>query len=366
MLVVDDNATNRRILEEMLANWGMRPTASPAAREALGRLATGRARPASPIRLVLTDAHMPEMDGFDAGAHASSRIPSLASTVIMMLTSGDRPGDIARCEELGIAAYLLKPVKQSELFDAIMLALGVADGRPRDCTRPPPRCPAVRPLRILLAEDSLVNQKLAVGLLDKQGHAVTVANNGREAVAALETQPFDLVLMDVQMPEMDGLEATAAIRAARAADRRPRADHRHDRPRHEGRPRALPGGRHGRLRRQADPRRRAVGGPGRRCGRFPDARVSGTAAGAGGRSGQLAGLRWPPWKATCALLREVAHAFLTEAPRCWREYRRADQLRPERGPPAPPTRSREALATSAPPAPSSLPPNWKQWPQAET
>jgi two-component system sensor histidine kinase/response regulator len=212
VLVVDDNPTNRRILEEMLRNWGMRPTAASGAKVALPLLREAH-QSGQPFDLVLTDANMPELDGFDL-ARQVKQDPQLGSTVIMMLTSGDRPGDIARCEGLGIAAYLLKPIKQSELFDAIALAMGIT--APEDeLAEPGAAEPArrLRPLRILLAEDSLVNQRLAVGLLEKHGHTVVVANHGREAVAAWESDPFDLVLMDVQMPEMDGYEATAVIRA---------------------------------------------------------------------------------------------------------------------------------------------------------
>ncbi len=162
--------------------------------------------------MILTDVNMPEMDGFMLAEHVKSDA-ELGSTVIMMLTSGDRPGDVARCEELGAAAYLMKPIKQSELFDAIVSALGIIspdqaeDGKHRQLDRIPH-------LNILLAEDSLANQKLAVGVLEKWGHSVQVANNGREAVAAVSSQNFDVVLMDVQMPDMDGLQATEAIREA--------------------------------------------------------------------------------------------------------------------------------------------------------
>ncbi|MFH1267179.1 MAG: response regulator, partial [Planctomycetota bacterium] len=212
VLVVDDNATNRRILQEMLQNWGMRPSVVGGAREALSLLRQTY-QAGEPYELVLTDANMPEVDGFALVKHIR-KDPELSSTIIMMLTSGDRPGDISRCEQLGVAAYLLKPIKQSELFDAIVMALGIAapedEGREGLAAEEPKR---LRPLRVLLAEDSLVNQKLAVALLERHGHTVAVANHGREAIAALAVQDFDLVLMDVQMPEMDGLEATAVIRA---------------------------------------------------------------------------------------------------------------------------------------------------------
>ena len=156
------------------------------------------------------------MDGFTL-AQRIKQDSAHSSPVILMLTSGDRPGDFARCREIGVAAYLLKPVKQSELFDAIVAALGVAIPEEEiaevsELVRSQP----VRPLRILLAEDSHVNQRLAIGLLEKQQHTVFVANNGREAIAAWESEPFDLILMDVQMPEMDGFEATTLIRAREA------------------------------------------------------------------------------------------------------------------------------------------------------
>ncbi len=211
VLVVDDNETNRCILQEMLTNWGMVPTVVADVASALGVLREAFLA-GEMIPLVLTDANMPEHDGF-ALAERVKQDPELSSTVIMMLTSGDRPGDISRCNELCVAAYLLKPVKQSELFDAIVMALGVTtaeDDYRVDAREPHEQIP---PLRILLAEDSLVNQKLAVGLLERHGHSVVVANHGREVLGALESDRFDLILMDVQMPEMDGLEATEIIRA---------------------------------------------------------------------------------------------------------------------------------------------------------
>ncbi|MEE8452259.1 MAG: PAS domain-containing protein [Thermoguttaceae bacterium] len=217
VLVVDDNRTNCRILEEMLRNWEMAPTSVQSVPEALDALQDASATD-RPYQLVLTDANMPETDGF-ALARRIRESPELAGTVIMMLTSGDRPGDIARCAELDVSAYLLKPIKQSELLDAITMVLGTevseeAAGDAKSAAAGPRQTVARRSLQVLLAEDSLVNQKLAVGLLKRRGHSVFVANNGAEAVAAWRSQPFDLIIMDVQMPEMDGLEATVAIRTA--------------------------------------------------------------------------------------------------------------------------------------------------------
>ena len=212
VLVVDDNDTNRRILEEMLRNWGMKPVAVARAEEALQRMLEAQTA-GEPYRVVLTDSDMPGTDGF-LFAEQINRETDFGGNVIMMLTTGDRQGDITRCEQLGIAAYLPKPVKQSELLDAVSTALGLTtaeDEAPEALTADPSdRLP---PLEILLAEDSLVNQKLVVGLLQKHGHTVVAVNDGREAIAALESQVFDLVLMDVQMPEMDGFEATTVIRA---------------------------------------------------------------------------------------------------------------------------------------------------------
>jgi len=212
VLVVDDNQTNRRILEEVLLNWRMKPTMADSGEPALSEMMRA-ASAGRPFRLVLLDACMPGMDGFDIASRIKET-PELAGAIIMMLTSNNHHNDAARCRELGVGAYLLKPVTQSNLFDSIMTALGalsIAEEplRPAVSSTPPP----VRTgLHILLAEDNTVNQKLAVRLLEKQGHTVVVAENGRDALAALESDSFDVVLMDVQMPEMNGFEATAAIR----------------------------------------------------------------------------------------------------------------------------------------------------------
>jgi PAS domain S-box-containing protein len=210
VLIVDDNDTNRRILVEMCTNWKMQPTAVANADAALELLRNG-ARNGPAFDLVITDASMPEIDGFTLADHIHQD-SQIRSTLVMMLTSLDRMGDAARCEELGIKSYLIKPVKQSDLFDAIVLSL---EGERRGPTIGPASeetLPRLQPLNILLAEDSLANQKLANGLLSRWGHKLTIVNNGLEAVAAVKTAKFDLVLMDVQMPELDGMEATAQIR----------------------------------------------------------------------------------------------------------------------------------------------------------
>jgi CheY-like chemotaxis protein/nitrogen-specific signal transduction histidine kinase/HPt (histidine-containing phosphotransfer) domain-containing protein len=212
VLVVDDNATNRRILEELLVQMQMNPTTVDSGPPALDALARAR-QMGEPFALVLLDAHMPEMDGF-ALAERMQQEPELARSTIMMLTSGGQPGDTARCRRLGLAAYLTKPIRQSDLRRAILAALGTSAPREEPVQRPSvPHAAEGRRLHVLLAEDNPVNQKLAVCLLEKQGHKVEVVDNGRAALARVQERSFDLVLMDVQMPEMDGFEAAAAIRA---------------------------------------------------------------------------------------------------------------------------------------------------------
>jgi len=209
VLVVDDHRTSRRVLEEMLTQWEMRPESADAA-EVISRLHEARAA-GEPFRVALIDAQMPGLDGFQL-AEQILRDAEVTLPVVMMLTSGDRPGDISRCEQLGVAGYVLKPVKQSDLFDAISAALGIAAAalHAREAVAPGPRI--ARSLAVLLAEDSAVNQKLVRGLLARQGHVVTVANNGHEALETLERHPFDLLLLDIQMPHMDGLQVAAEWR----------------------------------------------------------------------------------------------------------------------------------------------------------
>jgi two-component system sensor histidine kinase/response regulator len=212
VLIVDDNSTNRRILLTMLTRWGVLPTAvdgGPAALQAL-ELASNMG---SPFPLVLLDGHMPGMDGFTLASNIRQN-PSFARTTLVMLTSSGQLGEAARCRELNISAYLVKPVRQSELLDAIcqVLQYGTAEGPAPLVTRHSLR-EAKNSRTILLAEDNLVNLTLATKLLQKRGYTVITAPDGREALTMLEQHSPDLVLMDIQMPEMDGFEATAAIRS---------------------------------------------------------------------------------------------------------------------------------------------------------
>jgi PAS domain S-box-containing protein len=215
VLVVDDNETNRRILVEMLNNWGMQPIAVDSGRAALAEMEHA-AETSQPIGLALVDAMMPEMDGFELAAQIKQR-PHLANATVMMLSSGQR-ADAARRQELGISACLMKPIKQSDLLDTILTVLSGPTATMLRSTAPVRESlPGNRPrARILLAEDNAVNQRLALKLLEKRGHTVVVAANGKEALAAYTGGTFDLILIDVQMPEMDGFAATKAIREREA------------------------------------------------------------------------------------------------------------------------------------------------------
>ena len=211
MLVVDDNQTNRRILREMLAAEGVQvDEASTAADglEALRRAAGRKAR----YDLAILDVQMPDMDGFQL-ATAVRKEKAIAKTNLLMLTSAGQRGDGERCRELGIRGYLTKPMSRADLLEALGTVLaGSAEETPEVVTRHT-IAESRRALRVLLAEDNPVNQQVAVAMLVKRGHEVFVVSNGREAVDAVRERDYDVVLMDIQMPEMDGFEATQAIRA---------------------------------------------------------------------------------------------------------------------------------------------------------
>jgi CheY-like chemotaxis protein len=212
ILVVDDNASNRRILREILTNWRMKPILVNSGADALSAL--GKMESKNSYALVLLDVHMPDMDGFAVAEQIRSGHKQQGIKVIL-LTSASRPDDVARCRELGVSDYLSKPIKQSELFDAIVTAMAEHGRiRERDESASAFIQASERSLRVLLAEDNPVNQTLAMRILERLGHKVQVVNNGREALGRSQAEEFDLILMDVQMPEMDGLEATTAIRDA--------------------------------------------------------------------------------------------------------------------------------------------------------
>jgi two-component system, sensor histidine kinase and response regulator len=222
VLVVDDNATNRRILEEMLSGWQMRPVEAANGEEALHAM-RGARDCGTPFPLVLLDARMPDLDGFNVAAEIK-QTPGLAGAIIMLLTSAGIRGDAPRCRELSIRAYLTKPVRQSELLEAIQTVLAHPaaagkragyDGLVTRHSLAESRLPAAagRSLRVLVVEDNAVNQTYALRVLERAGHKARVASNGREALKIIEQEwDFDLVLMDIEMPEMDGIEATVALR----------------------------------------------------------------------------------------------------------------------------------------------------------
>ena len=211
VLVVDDNDTNRRILNETLAHWQMKPTVVASGRAALDEMARAVARQAH-FELVLLDAQMPEMDGFTL-VELIRQTPNLAATTVMMLSSAEQHNQVRRCYDLGLDVYLTKPVRQSELLAAIQNALGL---QPPSETRhelsPQTSHNDGRQLRVLLTEDNPVNQRLAIRVLEKRGHIVELAANGKQAVDLCARKRFDVILMDVQMPEMNGFDATTIIR----------------------------------------------------------------------------------------------------------------------------------------------------------
>jgi two-component system sensor histidine kinase/response regulator len=216
VLVVDDNETNRRILCEMTRGWGMRPYSAESGPLGLAALETAQQK-GDPFRLVLIDGNMPVMDGFELAEKIQKRIINEGETeaTVLMLTSGGQPGEANRCRQLGVSAYLLKPVLKADLLTAILTALSRRqvdmNADSALVTRHTLRESAHK-LRILVAEDNAVNQAVILRVLQKMGHTPVLAQNGKTALALALEEKFDIAFMDIQMPEMDGLAATAAIR----------------------------------------------------------------------------------------------------------------------------------------------------------
>jgi signal transduction histidine kinase/CheY-like chemotaxis protein len=213
-LIIDDNATNRRILSELTRQWKMKPHTCDSGESGLAELSRA-ASEGNPYRLLLLDEQMPGMDGMEVLERIRGN-PALQSVVIMMLTSSDQVESVALCRKMGVETYLIKPISSSDLLGSIRRAIGVHT--PASTVTPPAAGVSASPLslRILLAEDNLVNQKVAMGMLGKIGHRVTLATNGLEALDQWRHGDFDLILMDVQMPDMNGLRATMQIRREEA------------------------------------------------------------------------------------------------------------------------------------------------------
>ncbi len=263
VLIIDDNHTNREILQRQSAAWRMRPEMATSGAEGLAALY--RALPEDPYQLVILDMQMPDMDGV-AVARAIKADPRLRSARVVILTSLGYHPDEANLRDIGVSSYLTKPIKQSRLFDALVnvMAESPAVTTPTPTVRQSARVVdrrsgrRSRALRVLVAEDNAINQKVALRQLVKLGVMADAVGDGEEVLAAIERTPYDIILMDCQMPRLDGYEATRRIRAERtrrAAQVAP-LHHCDDRPCPRWRSRGMPRRRHGRLPQQARATRR--------------------------------------------------------------------------------------------------------------
>ncbi len=211
VLIVDDNATNLRLLSQLLRKWGMNPTSAESAAQAL-EIAAQANRDGHAFRLALLDAMMPDMDGFEL-AGKFQHAPDMSGAVMMMLSSAGMRGDAQRCRDLGVLAYLTKPINQAELYNAVKIALGAQPDSVLITRHNLKESRLQKQLHILLAEDNAINQKLAVTLLSKWGHTIDIVSDGIQAVKMSAQHSYDVILMDLQMPQMSGFEATGLIRA---------------------------------------------------------------------------------------------------------------------------------------------------------
>ena len=224
LLIVDDNATNREVVSQLASRWQMTSTPAEGGKEALEQMRAAAAK-GVPFQLAILDMQMPEMDGAML-AHAIKADPALAVTRLVLLTSLGHALTPEEMKQSGIEVCVLKPVKEARLFAAAASVMARGEGELKARTQllptaisPPPAPVNGQPARILLAEDNVINQKVLLGMLRKLGHSANVAKNGREALAMRDQHPYEIILMDCQMPELDGYEATIAIRD-RADDRR--------------------------------------------------------------------------------------------------------------------------------------------------
>ena len=217
VLAVDDNATNLRVLTNLLRLWSVEADGVSSGAEALERLNQARSEGRA-YGLVVSDVHMPEMDGFEFVDRLRQLPDAGAQTPVVMLSSVEQPGDKIRSRHAGVSAYVTKPVRRDDLRTMIARSVAVTQGA---AERPVAELRARRSvtarLDILLAEDNVVNQRVAVRILESAGHRVSIAGNGHEAIEQMERGNFDLILMDVQMPVLDGIEATRTIRHREAA-----------------------------------------------------------------------------------------------------------------------------------------------------